>query len=531
VIKTISLLCLFFIPCVSAKERIVSGKVTYLTAGSVYTSLGREMGTTDSLRIIVYRGNDTLAILQVYAWSSKSSVSHILERRKQFGIGDSVKTTLPVSTIEETILPAKQDTSVSSKPKTIPSNLSLTVPPQESPSLIKMKGRISVQYNTMMSDYSSLDFQQSGLVLNLHGEAPGTPMKFELYGNLRTTARGAAGLFANGSTNDSRIYRMSLEYDDRVNILSLGRIFPAYSSSIGYVDGISVARRFGSITGGFAVGFQPNTSLQMPSTDNKMLLLFTRYQGGDTWKTTADVTYGRVWSDANTEREAVSTLFNLYSPGGVSIYANSEIQLHKASQGNYNGAPVLSLFLCSINYRFSDIITAGVGTDASRPIYTRASTQLIPDSLLDSQLRTGISFNVNLSPWKGIGFYNTYTARSSNEGFGKEYSNSSNIYVVNIGGTGVMVRGNYLLNESGLTNTQGYGMAVQRNLVGVDCSVRFQQYRSDLQQFDIINSSTTIAIDLTAILSSRLTLFGSLEKLQGSGNTSTSLFLELSMRF
>ena len=100
----------------------------------------------------------------------------------------------------------------------------------------------------------------------------------------------------------------------------------------------------------------------------------------------------------------------------------------------------------------------------------------------------------------------------------------------NIQGTGVIMRLNYLLNETGLSTTRGYGIAVQRNIVGIDCGVRFQEYRSVFQQFATINSSTTIGLDLTTMISSRLTLLGSFESLQGFGANSLSLFLELSTR-
>jgi hypothetical protein len=95
----------------------------------------------------------------------------------------------------------------------------------------------------------------------------------------------------------------------------------------------------------------------------------------------------------------------------------------------------------------------------------------------------------------------------------------------------MMMRLNYNLNESGLTHTQGYGIALQRNIMSVDCGARVQQYRSVIDQFDMVSISTTIGINFMAMLSAQLTLFGSLDRLQESGSASTSVFLELSMRF
>ena len=521
---------LFFTLAVTAKDRSISGKVVYIAAGSVYTSLGREAGATDSLRMAVVRGKDTLAMLQLFALSSKTSACRIIESRKQIGVGDSVEAFLPALLPQEMTHPPKQDTAaITSREKKEPS--STPVQPPEKPSLMKLNGRISLQYNAVSSDYSPQDFQQGGIVLNLHGEASDVPIKFEMYGSLRNSARDTSRLFADGSKNDSRIYRMSLEYDDRTNIFSIGRILPLFSSYLGYIDGISIARRWGDITGGVSVGYQPAGDLQMPSTENKKLTFFARYQGTDSWKSRTDVVYAQVWSGVGIEQEAVSALFNMYSPNGLSIYVNTEVELHTSSQGNYDGPPALSLFYFSLNYMFSDFITAGIGTDASRPAYTRALTQIIPDSLLDRQLQTGISFNLTLSPWRGAGFYNTSTARSSSEGFGKEFSNSSGFYTADIEGTGVMMRLNYFLNNTESARAQGYGAAMQRSIIGIDCSIRIQKYRSVIDQINTALESTTFGVDLMTMLAPQLTLFGSFDRLQGPGSASTSIFLELSERF
>jgi hypothetical protein len=524
------IICMSFILCVSAQEKTISGKVMYMAAGSVYTSLGREAGVVDSLQMVVYRGMDTLAILQLFAMSSKSSVCRILESKESFGVGDSVKAVLPAVSMAQIPPPLHQDTTVLAT-KEIKHVPQIPIVHPENSSLIKMKGRISVQYNTTQSDFSLQDFQQTGLLFNVHGEATGAPIKFEMYGNVRTTAYGGGGLFSTGSRNDSRVYRMSLEYDDQTNVVGIGRILPLYSSSLGYIDGVRIARRFGMITTGAAIGFQPSIAMQTPSGDNKKVLLFVQYEGTDAWRKIANITYARVWSGAGTEREAVSGFFTMYSPTGFSFYASTETELHTASQGRLNGDPALSLLYGSANYCFSEVVTVGVGTDASRTMYSLDLTKIIPDSLLDRQLRSGVSFNINLSPWRGAGFYDMYTARSANEGFGKEFSNSSSFFISNIQNSGVMVRLNYLLNESEFTRTQGYGMSVQRTFVGIDCGLRFQRYRAVLHQLDIANSSTTIGFDLSALLTSRLILFGSLDRLQTPGTASTSLYLELSERF
>jgi hypothetical protein len=521
---------LSFLTIAGAEEKIIQGKITYITAGSVYTSIGRQAGLTDSLRIIVYHDADTLGILQIFGLSSKTSVCRIVETRKQFRVGDSVETLLQVSPPEQDLPFVRQDTAVFVTKEIKPSK-PLSVLSQENPSWIKMKGRMSVQYNTMLFDYSSQNTQQSSLVINIHGETIGIPLKFEMYGNLRTTARGNTGLFANSSKNDSRIYRMSLEYDDQTTIFSLGRILLIYVPSIGYIDGVSIARRLGNIITGASIGFQPSFNLQAPSNANKKFLLFSQYQAKDRWNTTAGAAYARIWSSLGIEREMLSTSINMYSPNGLFVYASSDVDLRTISNGISQAAPALSLLICSINYRFSNIVTGGIGVDASRPVYSLSSTHSIPDSLLDKKLRSGISFSGGVYFWNGTGINNTFTSRFSENGFGKEYSNSSSIYFNNVMRTGTMIRMNYLLNENVLIRTQGYGINMQRNILGIDCGIRYQQNHSEIRQFILKNTTTTIGVDIGAMIFRQMTLIGSFDALHGLGSNSKSLFLELSWRF
>jgi hypothetical protein len=222
----------------------------------------------------------------------------------------------------------------------------------------------------------------------------------------------------------------------------------------------------------------------------------------------------------------------MYSPNGFFVYASSDIDLRTISNGISQTTPALSLLICSISYRFSNILTAGIGVDASRPVYSLSSTQSIPDSLLDKKLRSGISINGGVYLWNGAGIYNTFTSRFSDEGFGKEYSNSSSIYFNNVMKTGAMIRMNYLLNENVLTRTQGYGINLQRNFIGmIDCGIRYQQNHSEIQQFALTNTTTTFGVDIGAMISRQITLIGSFDALQGLGSNSKSLFLELSWRF
>ena len=511
-------------------QNIVGGRVTFLASGSVYLSMGRNVGMEDSDRVFVLRSSDTIAVLKVFAVSSKSSVCKIIEERKTIQAGDSALAVVtnpppaatPVLQKFDSTAEARIDTS-SGKPFSHPA------PAEEK--LFTIRGRIGLQYDAMLFDNAALNSQQPGLIVSLRGNMTGAPIKFDIYGTLRNTGVNNSSPFSSKATNDSRLYRFSFEYDDQSIIIGAGRILPVYASSVGYIDGVSAAHRMGKFVSGIAIGFQPDAALQWPASGMKKFLLFTQYQPEDAWNTTASASYARVWSPIGIEGEAISAYLSLYSPDGFSLYASSDIGLRRLSSGENRFSPALSLLVCSANYRFSEIVTAGISVDGSRPVYSLSSNRTIPDSLLDNQLRSGVSFNTSVALWRSSGIYDSYTIRPGGTGFSAEYSNSSTLFYNNIVMSGINLRLIYLTNESSLSTTQGYGFNLHRNIFGVDLGVRYQQNRSDIPQLNTINTTKTLGADCSAFLTNQLTLMASFDLMSGLGSTSKSIFIELSRRF
>jgi hypothetical protein len=520
---------LFSISCAIARNN-VGGRVTYIASGSVYLSAGRNQGVEDSARVFVFRSTDTIAVLQVFAVSSKSSVCKILEQRKTVKLGDSVQVYISNPPIVARQVQQKFDSTAemhfdTSSGKSL---FKLQASVKES---INIRGRIGVQYDAMWFDDASLNMQQPGLIVSMRGDMADVPIKFDIYGTMRLTGRNNSVPFSSKTTNDSRLYHFSAEYDDQSMIIEAGRILPVYASSVGYVDGVSVARRIGKFVSGIAIGFQPNASLQMPTTDMKKLLAFTQYQSNDAWNTNASASYARIWSPIGIEREALSTYVSMYSPDGFSLYASGDIDLRSLSNGENRFSPALSLLVCSANYRFSNMITAGMAIDASRPVYSFSSNRTIPDSLLDTELQSGFSFNATITLWSGAWIYDSYTVRPAGTGYSREYSNLSTLYYNNVVMTGANFHVNYLVNESTITTMHGYGFSVQRNMLGVDIGIRYQQNRSDILLVNMENTTTTLGTDCSLFITNQMTLMGSFDMVHGLGSTSKSIYIELSRRF
>jgi hypothetical protein len=353
----------------------------------------------------------------------------------------------------------------------------------------------------------------------------------EIYGNMRSVSRGGTSPFSAGSTNDSRIYRFSLEYDDQLNIVTVGRILPLYAPSIGSIDGVSYARRFGNFLAGGAVGFQPTLSQQGISTDTRKVSFFTRYLNHDLYDLNITAAYARTTVLSQLDREAVSVGLNAYSSGGLSVYGYSDIDLRTKNGDQLTFSPTLSSGLFMINYRLADFVTVGIGADASRPLYLLSTIQPLADSLLDHKLRSGATLSLNLYLANGLGIYNSYTPRSFDVGFGKEYTNYSSVYWSNVFSSGMMARGTYTMTSNGFTTSQGYGINLQRNILGVDLTVRYQQSNYNILQLDESNRSETFGADVMVLLSGRMSWIVSYDGISGYGSRMNSLFTELSWRF
>ena len=97
------------------QEHIVRSAVTYVAAGNVYASSGRNHGVTDSSSATVIRGGERIA-LRFVAASSRSSSWTADSALDRIAVGDSILIAVPV------VMPvsAAVDTGRSSRPATTP---------------------------------------------------------------------------------------------------------------------------------------------------------------------------------------------------------------------------------------------------------------------------------------------------------------------------------------------------------------------------------------------------------------------------
>jgi hypothetical protein len=116
--KSITFILIFFVFALSAygQKSVITGRITYISSGVVYTSLGRDAGVIDSSLIIAFSGNDTIAVLKVFATSSKTSVCTILDKKRDLKVGDALIFIPLISETKSSSIDYPIETVIDSKP-------------------------------------------------------------------------------------------------------------------------------------------------------------------------------------------------------------------------------------------------------------------------------------------------------------------------------------------------------------------------------------------------------------------------------
>ncbi len=508
----------------NAQELPIHAVVTYLSSGTVYISPGRLGGVQDSMKLFIVRGLDTTAVLKVFAVSSKSAACSVVNFLRAPAVGDSVSgfAFLPSSVPKE----SPGDSIAAQRPAIWTGALSTRGSRLFG---IDIEGRMSLQYYSARFDNGEYDFSQPALVMNVRASSRGIPLTLELYGNLRTLARGGASPLSSAATNESRVYRLSLEYNDGTNTLTLGRIMPVFAPSTGSIDGISYMRRFGRVIAGGAIGFQPGLGQRGTATNTRKLTLFARYNDLQGFGFTA--AYGRTYELTRLDRESMTFGLNLYASGGISLYGYSDIDLRAKVSDRYELSPSLSAAIASASFSLGEVATVAVGIDVSRPLYPFSAVRLMPDSVLDRTVRSGASLTLSLTPVNGILLSNTFTPRSLSGSFYRQYANYSSAGWYNVLSTGLALRVSANLSANEFSSGRGLGVQLQRSFGDVDCSARYDRSSFSILQLDESSTSESFGVDIVSSITSRLSIINSFDLVRGYGPPMTSVFTELSWRF
>jgi len=515
----------------SGQQKLVKGKVTYIAAGTVYTSLGRETGIQDSSKLYVVTNADTVGVLQVFAVSSKSSACQIVNSRRSVEVGFNVIA----------LVSGSRDTSLRGQPSreakpllvdSVQTEVKAAVNEVQATPLIQLRGRISAQYYMTRYGDTDINLSQPGIVVSLQGKVNHTPLKFEIYGNLRTLSYGSASPLSKNALNQSHIYRLSLDYDDGTTAVSIGRIVPLALPSIGQVDGALLSAKFSSFTVGTTAGFQPSYSLRGIMSEYKKFAVFVQSQPRASSNPFFAAAYSRTYFRSQLDREVASAQLNIFTWGGFSLHGQTEVDIRRKSGDRLTVSPSLTSLFFNTSYRLTNFLSLGIGADASRPFYSFSSVRSLADSLLERRLRSGLNVNATLSLPGGIAVYNTYNPRTSDSGFAGAYSDYVSISFADILSSGINMRSNLNVNRNELTTSRGYGVNIERNFGNaMDLNVRYQQSNYTQRGGEDRHMSRSLGADLFVSLWRWLTVVMSYDRPEGYGAKSQSLFAEVSLRF
>lgn len=514
------------------KADTARGKITYLTGEAVYVSVGRDAGLVDSAIVTVVERGDTVAWLRVFATSSRSAACLILRTKRKLAVNDIVVVPSPVRPSGGAAPPAV--TAVSRDTLKPGADIQRAEPrgPLIAP-FITVRGRVSLQILSTIQSNGGPDLTQPGVLLTLGGNMAAIPLRVEFSGNFRSSVYGQSGQTPGSSANRTRIYRASVDYDDRSTRISAGRTLPRSGISSGYIDGAVVSRRFGDIEIGAGGGFEPSFSQKEFSTDYRRFVLFATFQPAGPLQFSQSLAYSRTWFHSVTDREVFSGSLALNPSNRLRLSVQSDVDRRLFRNSQTLIRPNLTNLFATAAFQVSGVLAVGAGVSAWRPVYPAlAATGPPADSLLDTSLRTSPNAFVGLSlPWH-VSLSNSFTPRSSESGWGHEYANNTSISLVNPGGSGMMVRGSMNTNVAALTRSVGYGFTIQKSYSDLgDVSLRYQYYRYRISPSEEVSRSKSVGVDLMLAVSGSVSVWGSAERFLGLDANATTFLGELSWRF
>lgn len=518
---------MFLTAAAVGQQRELAALVTYVAAGNVYVNAGRNQGVDESASAVVTRDGRALTTLRLDAVSSKSSSWQADSVLQLVRVGDQVRITVAVA---GPIVPVT-DTTARQLPETIlTTSYRRRTVAAERPAF-EVQGRVGAQVFAMGFDDPALDLLQAGLTVSLRARTRDFPLRLDIYGHLRDVSRGGAAPFSARSADASRLYRWTLEYDDQTNVVTAGRMALPQAPTIGILDGLTYSRRMGGWTAGAGIGLQPHHDLLGTDPDRRKALVFASYHPTDWPSASVSAAYAKTWFRGASEREAINSTAGAAMTDRLMLWTSVDLDLRVTEQGVHRMRPSLSLLLFSATWRVTDALSLTGGADASRSVMPFSFARLIPDSMTDRTLRSGVTLSGSWAIRQGLSMTASVTPRMSDGSFNGEYAGSTTLSSYNLFGSGVGLRVQGLLTQSVVTEGQGYGATATVQAVSIDWSARFQQIRYRLKRSGSTSFGTTLGLDAMVTVFRPFSLLVSADLVRGFGSTSRSLFTELSYRF
>ena len=365
------------------EERVISSSISYLSAGTVYLDAGRTRGLETGDTLTVVRQSQPLGIIVITAVSSSSASAATLSQAGPFAVGDSAWTRKSVLVQEAP--PAGVAAGAVVQTSSLPASS------QESNIV---NGRVALQYGAVGNFSDTLQFSQTAALVRLDvARLFGTGLVFTIYGRTSYDLADHIGWYQQGSRRQTRMYELSLSYEDPQAWYGygIGRIYSRFVGGLGTFDGGHAFVRTGQFTIGVLGGCQPDYVNSSVNTDQLKFSAFANYAWGEDIFTRSDLTlaYGQQRAHGELDRDFVYFQTSLRFGPGLFVYASSELDLHSITNGQMAHDPSLTNTFVTLNYLPLNWLTLTAGYDAARAIYLFESMKSIADTLLDRTLKEG----------------------------------------------------------------------------------------------------------------------------------------------
>ena len=430
-------------------------RVKYIAQGVVYLEGGRAAGLKEGQSLIVERTvaapvvnggvqspappSGIIASLKVISIAASSAVCEIVSSSEPVAVGDMARFA-PEQLREEREAEKKEQlvggrsypqviTFTSGDPAADEARASVPRPP--SPEINRMRGRIGVEYETLLSHTSpSSTSSDIGLVARFDmTRIAGSYWNFSGYYRGRFTSLSGGEQPATITDLVNRTYHLSLTYDNPNSawVAGFGRLYLPWATSLDTLDGGYVGHREGehTIVGVFA-GSTPDPTSYDYNPNQRLAGTFVNFQGGEWDGVRYTTTFGVALAaiDWHATRQFFFTETGIFINRKFSIYDSMQIDANHtvvtdptttppttAKTGGLNQSYLTARYEANqhVELSLSDIYFRNVPT---------FDPQLIGTGLLDRYLFQGLSGGIRLNFPKRISFY-TEQGQSSRTGDSK----------------------------------------------------------------------------------------------------------------
>jgi hypothetical protein len=362
----------------AAGEEVVTAEVTYVTGSSVYVSAGREEGLAVGRSLVLRRGEEVVATVEVAEVSTHRAVCTIVDKLLQPVVGD-------VARFEAAAIPEAPVVEAPTAREAPPS-------PRRA-GRHAVRGRVGLRYLAVVDRTDETgDYTQPAVDLRLDGNGLGGGWGMAIDARARRTLRNSEDGLDDDDTR-TRVYRLSVSrrVPGEPWGLTVGRQFSPALSAVSIFDGVAADYGHERWTVGLLSGTQPDPENYGQSSDVREHGAYVQIRGKPGSPKRWSLTTGLIGSYEESE---INREF-LYVQGRLTgrrltAYLTQEVDYNRDWKVDA-GEDTLSATstFASLNYRAHRVVTFRGGYDNRRNVRLYRDF-VTPATEFDDDFRRGV---------------------------------------------------------------------------------------------------------------------------------------------